>query len=157
MGKVFEAVAPTDEIAPAAQEVEGFGRFRPPLSQGVDMSFSAQIVRLGDENAKLSMRTEEVKKQLSVEAQRRQAAEATVEQLVEANQRLQEQYDKASLAAESYVRAREKQLQDLSAALLVLEGMKQGLLTGSFDVSESMHTLGSPAGQHDEDDGDDML
>lgn len=104
VGEVFEAVAPTDEIAHAVQTAEGFGHFESSLPKGTDMSLSAQIARPEEENTKLSADAEEKKKQLSVEAQRRQEVEATVEQPGQVNQRLQEQYDKASLAAESYAR-----------------------------------------------------
>ena len=134
VGKVFEAVAPTDEITDAVQMAEGFGRFKTSLSEGVDMSFSAQIARLEEENTRLSTDTEEMKRQLSVEAQRQQEVEATVEQLGQANQRLQEQCDKASLAAASYVRVLQKQFQGLSAVMPVLEGLKQDLSTAAFDV-----------------------
>jgi hypothetical protein len=75
IGRVFEAVAPTDEIADGVQTTEGFGRFKSCSPEEIDMSFSAQIARLEEENVRLSTDAEEVKMQLSVESQRRQEVE----------------------------------------------------------------------------------
>jgi hypothetical protein len=74
--------------------------------------------------------------QLSVESQRRQEVGATMEQLGQVNQQLQD----------SYVRVLQKQCQGLSAVMPILEGLKQGLSTESSDA-EHWHKIGSSAGQ----------
>lgn len=150
VGKVFEAVAPTEEISDAIQTAEGFGRFESCLPKGVDMSFSAQIARLEEYNYRLNDEAEEVKRQLSIEAQRRQEAETMVEQLRQANHCLQEKYDKASSVAESYVRVLQKQFEGLSAVMPVLEEMKQTVSTCSSGV-ELWHKMNSSAGQANEE------
>ncbi|KAF9690390.1 hypothetical protein EKO04_011609 [Ascochyta lentis] len=131
VSKDFEVIAPTVESADAAQRAEGLGCLRPAMSMGVDMSFSAQIARLEEENTRLSTKAEEAKGQLSAESRRRQEVETTVEQLGQAHQRLQEQYDKDSLAAESYLRVLQKQGQGLLAVMQMLEELKQGLSVDS--------------------------
>jgi hypothetical protein len=138
-------VAPTDEIADGVQTAEGFGRVKSSLPEEIDLSFSAQIARLEQENIRLSADAEEVKMQLSVESQRREKVEATMEQLGVVNQRLQEQYDKASLAAESYVRVLQRQCQGLSAVMPVLEGLKQDL-SNKASNAEHWHKICSSSG-----------
>ena len=127
VGRVFEAVAPPDETARTTQRLTGLGCLRPAMATGVDISFSAQIECLEEENARLSTEIEDTKRQLSEESRRRQEAEATLEQLGQANQRVREQHDKASLAAETYMRALEKQSQGLSVVMPILEELKRGL------------------------------
>ncbi|KAF1362124.1 FabD/lysophospholipase-like protein [Lizonia empirigonia] len=123
-----------EPCAGVGKTAEGLRRFESYLPEGVDMSFIVQITRLEEENIRLGTHTEEVKEQLSVEAKRRQEVKAAVKQPGQANQRLQEQYKKAVLTAETYTRVLQKLFQDLFAVLPSLEGVKQALSTGSSEV-----------------------
>lgn len=67
IGKVFKAVILKDKIADA---VQGSRRFKSSWLKEVNISFSAQIACLEEENNRLSTDAGEVKRQLFAEAQR---------------------------------------------------------------------------------------
>jgi chromosome segregation ATPase len=96
-----------------------------------DVSFSALIDRLQEENAQLSHAIEEMRIQVSVELERRRHAERELEHLKDVNQRLQEESEANSSVAMRLKGVFDAQSQGLKSAVQELQALQEGLFMGT--------------------------
>lgn len=95
-----------------------------------DISFSAKIGQLEEENANLLRQLHECRENAVAESEHRQALEQEVHQLYGTQQRLQEQVQHYAVTADFFKSNVSKYFQGLDKVLPMLEELRSGLSLG---------------------------
>jgi hypothetical protein len=130
VGKSFEVV-PARQRTPC--DLGTLDGVRLPIVSERDISFSARIDQLQEENSRLSYAVKAMGSRLSAELETRQHSETKLESLKDINRKLEKESRENSLVAGHLKGVVDLHFQGLKAAVQELQALQEGLSVGAFD------------------------